>query len=232
MLPSSNVHQDTPSSRRAVVNVSQQDNYEPGGIACCVKHVILAPCMLPCLPCCLLDLLCSCGCRASCGESKQTIQFDYAEQMVTLRQYVVPYCGCEWDLVIVQQLPIDRIDSFKCVKKCVKNSAANGFDSTYVAALAVRRSLEPDPTEDIPISNASSPPYAWPFFIDRATFEGGDLLLLSVFVSGAKEVSPTNLNNFDNDNSYPARVYVSADSEKLLPIVDSLNMRLSLADEA
>jgi hypothetical protein len=167
-----------------------------------------------------------CGCRASVGDSKQTIEFDYAKQVLTLREYQALYCACEWHLVHEQQLPFERVHGFKCVA-----SAAIGLDSRYVAVLAVKRLLVPNSTKKtrfVPDAASRAPPYSWPFFVDRAIFEGGDLLLLSAYQSDAERGTAKNLNNIVVEKA----LYVSADAEKLRPIVDALNARLSQADEA
>jgi hypothetical protein len=168
----------------------------------------------------------NCGCRAILADSKQTIEFDYANQVLTLREYRAPYCACEWHLVFEQQLPFERVDGFKCVK-----SAAIGLEAHYVAVLAVKRLLVQNSTKKtrfVPDAASRAPPYSWPFFIDRAIFEGGDLLLLSAYESDSKRETAKNLNNIVVEKE----IYVSADAGKLLPVVDALNARLSQADEA
>jgi hypothetical protein len=160
------------------------------------------------------------------GDSKQTIEFDYAKQLVTLREYLAPYCACSWDLLIEQQIPFDLIDGFKCVK-----SAAIGLDSAYFAVLAVNRLKVPKSTKKtrfVPDAASRAPRYTWPSFIDSSIFEGGDLLLLSVYQSDANMKTATNLKHVNVEKN----VYVSTNAEKLLPIVEALNARLSQADEA
>jgi hypothetical protein len=222
-------HHDEPLSRRVVFEASEF--YDPKGSLCCFVHVVTVPCFAPFWPCCLLDALgCfgevdKCGCRAMVGETRQTIEIDHARRMVTLCEYKLPYCSCEWGLVIEQEVPFDRIDGFKCVK-----SAVIGLDSDYVAVLAVKRLLKPDPkkTRFVPSATSRAPPYTWPFFIDRAIFEGGDLLLLSVWQSDAVKKDARNLQYINSEKE----VCVSADAERLLPIVGELNMRLSQVEAA
>ena len=160
------------------------------------------------------------------GDSKQTIEFDYAKQLVTLREYLAPYCACSWDLLIEQQIPFDLIDGFKCVK-----SSAIGLDSAYFAVLAVNRLNVPKSTKKtrfVPDAASRAPRYTWPSFIDSSIFEGGDLLLLSVYQSDAIMKTATNLKHVNVEKN----VYVSTNAEKLLPVVEALNARLSQADEA
>jgi hypothetical protein len=157
-------------------------------------------------------------------ETKQSIEFDYAQRIVTLREYQTLYCAFGWDLMLEQQLPFDRIDGFKCVQ-----SAAIGLASGHVVVLAIKPSLEQASVKHnaaAPNAASTAPAYTWPFFIDRAIFEGGDLLLLSVHQNNAEKKTATNLKGVNLEK----KVFVSADVEKLIPIVEALNVRLVVAE--
>jgi hypothetical protein len=215
--PAASTAADAPSSRRDVFEATEF--YDPTGGMCCFLHCILCPLTCFFWPCCLLDALgCfggknKCGLRAIFNEIKQTIEFDHDRRMITLREYQAMYCSRGWDLMTEQEVPFDRVDGFKCVK-----SAVIGLDPDYVAVLAVK-----------PSAASTATPYTWPFFIDRAIFEGGELLLLSVWQSDAIKKNARNL-EFINDLNLEKEVCVSADSEKLLPIINKLNKRLSRAE--
>jgi hypothetical protein len=213
-----------------------QAKVEPGTCASAFTNLLTIPCFAPFWPCCILDAMLGycgygCGCRTWVGDGMQTVEFDYAERTVTLREFTALYCASEYTLVREQRLPIDCIDSFKCAE------CATLRLGSHVVVVAVKRSLT-EADRDGVLSAVSAhhshaavatggPPYVWPAFIEREVFAGGDLLLLNYVCEGSRAQShaiceSNNLNVID-------RVSVCDNLEKLLEIVESLNVQLTRA---
>jgi hypothetical protein len=227
--------QDTPAAE--VVNVSMGEaKVQPGTCASACTNLITIPCCAPFWPCCILDAMLGCcgfgcGCRAWVGDRTQTVEFDPAKRTVTLREFTALYCACEYTLVREQRLPIDCIDSFKCAE------CATLRLGSHAVVVAVKRSLT-EADRDGVLSAVSAhhshaavatggPPYVWPALIERDIFAGGDLLLLSYLCEGSRAephaiCKSNNLNVID-------RVSVCNDVEKLLEIVEMLNVQLTRA---
>jgi hypothetical protein len=188
--------------------------------------------------------------------TKDTVEFDRVDRMITLRQYTQPAFSCGDTLIREQRLPLDSIDSFKCAlssKIGRKHIFGNGVDRHHAVLLAVKRSLHHDDLDDwllqpghaalaycpmlgqscesSPVqSSTAGPPYAWPAFIERSIFTNGDLLFLNF------HYNPRNTVNVMLPRSQYFKLvyadhsgYVCEEHSHVQAIVQQLNLRLAVA---
>ncbi len=163
----------------------------------------------------------------------QTVEFDHAKRTVTLREFTALYCACEYTLVREQRLPVDCIDSFKSAE-----CATLRLDTkNHAVVMAVKRSLTAADRDGV-FSAVSAhhsraavatagPPYVWPALIERDVFADGDLLILSYSCEG--RLAQKHAICESNNVNVVDRVFVYDNVEKLLKIVDSLNVQLTRA---
>ena len=237
-LPAPVGHQHTPAAEVVNVNLFEAgQGLEPGTCKWVWTNLFTIPCFAPFWPCCILDAMLGCcgngcGCRTWVGDRMQTVEFDHAKRTVTLREFTALYCGWEYTLVREQRLPVDCIDSFKSAE-----CATLRLGPHHAVVMAVKRSLTAADRDGV-LSAVSAhhsraavatagPPYVWPALIERDVFADGDLLILSYLCEGSRAqqhviCESNNLNVID-------RVSVCDNTEKLLKIVDSLNVQLTRA---